>query len=107
MMLDSHAHPAQMSGDRASQAVRAATQQSRLDEALRRNGGGRAWRAWKAGQLEEVMKDAEPSLGYSMLVQILAETRHRVVITTNFDNLVAALLNISGYHHPCNPLVLP
>ena len=39
--------------------------------------------------LEDVMKDAEPSLGYSMLVQILAETRHKVVITTNFDNLVA------------------
>ena len=57
MMLDSHAHPAQMSGNQPSQAVRAATQQNRLDEALRRNGGGRAWRAWKAGQLEEVMKD--------------------------------------------------
>lgn len=39
--------------------------------------------------LEDVMKDAEPSLGYSMLAQILAETRHKVAITTNFDNLVA------------------
>ena len=39
--------------------------------------------------LEDVMKDAEPSLGYSMLAQILTETRHQVVITTNFDNLVA------------------
>ena len=57
MMLDSHAHPAQMSGNQPSQSVRAAIQQNRLDEALRRNGGGRAWRAWKAGQLAEVMKD--------------------------------------------------
>ncbi len=39
--------------------------------------------------LEDVMKDAEPSLGYSMLAQILTETRHQVVISTNFDNLVA------------------
>ena len=46
-MADSHQHPPQVSDD----------QQSRLDEALLRNGGGRAWRAWKAGQLEEVMKD--------------------------------------------------
>ncbi len=28
-----------------------------MEKALLRNGGGRAWRAWKAGQLEEVMKD--------------------------------------------------
>lgn len=39
--------------------------------------------------LEDVMKDAEPSLGYSMLAQILANTRHKITITTNFDNLVA------------------
>jgi hypothetical protein len=39
--------------------------------------------------LEDVMKDAEPSLGYSMLAQILARTRHKITITTNFDNLVA------------------
>ena len=39
--------------------------------------------------LEEVMKGAQPGLGYSMLAQILADTRHQVVITTNFDNLVA------------------
>ena len=55
-MVDSH-HPPQVSGNQQSTAVRSAVQQSRLDEALLRNGGGRAWRAWKAGQLEEVMKD--------------------------------------------------
>ena len=56
-MVDSHRHPPEMSGDQQSSAVRSAVQQSRLDEALLRNGGGRAWRAWKAGQLEEVMQD--------------------------------------------------
>lgn len=39
--------------------------------------------------LEDVMKDADPGLGYSMLAQILTDSRHKVVITTNFDNLVA------------------
>ena len=39
--------------------------------------------------LEDVMKSAEPSLGYSMLAQILAGTQHKVAITTNFDNLIA------------------
>ncbi len=56
-MVDSHQHPPQVSGDQQSPAGRSAVQQSRLDEALLRNGGGRAWRAWKTGQLEEVMKD--------------------------------------------------
>ena len=56
-MVDSHRHPPEVSGDQQSSAVRSAVQQSRLDEALLRNGGGRAWRAWKAGQLEEVMQD--------------------------------------------------
>jgi Tfp pilus assembly protein PilF len=39
--------------------------------------------------LEEQMKHADPSFGYSVLGRILAKTRHRVVITVNFDNLVA------------------
>ncbi|MHC4697629.1 MAG: SIR2 family protein, partial [Planctomycetota bacterium] len=39
--------------------------------------------------LENVMKNAQPGLGYSMLAQILVHTRHKVVITTNFDNLVS------------------
>lgn len=39
--------------------------------------------------LENEMKDASPGLGYSMLAQILVNTRHTLVITTNFDNLVA------------------
>jgi Tfp pilus assembly protein PilF len=44
--------------------------------------------------LENVMSRAEPSIGYSILATVLAETRHRVVITTNFDNLVADALSI-------------
>jgi tetratricopeptide (TPR) repeat protein len=44
--------------------------------------------------LEDVMKDAEPGLGYSILAQVLDQTRHKVVITTNFDNLVADALSI-------------
>lgn len=39
--------------------------------------------------LEYEMKDARPGLGYSMLAQILVNTRHKLVVTTNFDNLVA------------------
>jgi tetratricopeptide (TPR) repeat protein len=44
--------------------------------------------------LEDVMKDAEPNIGYSVLAQVLEKTRHKVVITTNFDNLVADALAI-------------
>lgn len=39
--------------------------------------------------IENVMKDAKPSLGYSMLAQLMTKTRHSLVITTNFDNLIA------------------
>ena len=39
------------------------------------------------------MTDKEPSFGYSVLAQILAGTRHNVVITTNFDNLVVDALS--------------
>jgi tetratricopeptide (TPR) repeat protein len=44
--------------------------------------------------LERAMQDAEPSYGYSVLARMLAETRHKVVVTTNFDNLVADALSI-------------
>lgn len=44
--------------------------------------------------LEDVMKSAEPNIGYSILAKALEETRHKVVITTNFDNLVADSLSI-------------
>lgn len=42
--------------------------------------------------LIQEMKDASPSFGYSVLAQILANERHKAVITTNFDNLVEQAL---------------
>jgi tetratricopeptide (TPR) repeat protein len=50
--------------------------------------------------LEREMERAEPSYGYSVLAQILSDTRHRVVITTNFDNLVADAISIYGSSYP-------
>lgn len=44
--------------------------------------------------LERILHGRDPSFGYSVLAQVLATTRHRVVITTNFDNLVADALAI-------------
>jgi Tfp pilus assembly protein PilF len=39
-------------------------------------------------QLQDCMKKAEPSIGYSFLAQVLANTQHKFVITTNFDHMV-------------------
>ena len=43
--------------------------------------------------LENAMGGAKPNVGYSILSQILEKTPHKVVITTNFDNLVADALS--------------
>ena len=50
--------------------------------------------------LESMMEGKEPSLGYSILAEILSNTRHKVVVTTNFDNLVADALAIHAHVHP-------
>ena len=50
--------------------------------------------------LEAKMEEAEPNIGYSILAKILAETRHKVVVTTNFDNLVADALAINALKPP-------
>ena len=50
--------------------------------------------------LEHVMQGAEPSIGYSILATILATERHSVVITPNFDDLVADALAIFAHPHP-------
>jgi len=50
--------------------------------------------------LEAAMAGKEPSFGYSVLARILDETRHKVVITTNFDNLVADALSIYTRSYP-------
>jgi tetratricopeptide (TPR) repeat protein len=44
--------------------------------------------------LENAMEAAEPSYGYSVLAQIMADTKHKASVTTNFDNLIADALAI-------------
>lgn len=50
--------------------------------------------------LESIMDGKEPSLGYSLLAEIMQHTRHKIVVTTNFDNLVADALAIHAYKPP-------
>ncbi|WP_318448820.1 tetratricopeptide repeat protein [Photobacterium leiognathi] len=50
--------------------------------------------------LEKAIKEGKPSLGYAVLAWILSSTRHRMVITTNFDNLVADAVSIYGGTYP-------
>jgi protein O-mannosyl-transferase len=50
--------------------------------------------------LESQMEGKEPSYGYSVLAYLLSETPHRVVITTNFDNLVVDGLSIHSSRFP-------
>ena len=50
--------------------------------------------------LESQMEGKEPSYGYSVLSYLLSETAHRVVVTTNFDNLVADALSIHSNRFP-------
>lgn len=50
--------------------------------------------------LEEQMQKSEPSYGYSVLARIMEDTPHKVVVTTNFDNLVADALSIFGKTYP-------
>lgn len=72
--------------------------------------------------LEAEVAGRDPSYGYSVLAQILSTTRHKVVVTTNFDNLVSEALSIyttttavvcgheslAGFirHHPGRPQVV-
>ena len=51
-------------------------------------------------ELESVMEGKAPSLGYSLLAEIIQHTRHKVVVTTNFDNLVADSLAMHVYQSP-------
>lgn len=57
---------------------------------------------WQSGyaSLEDAMEEAQPGLGYSLLAQILDQTRHKVIVTTNFDNLVANALAIHANKQP-------
>ena len=50
--------------------------------------------------LEKTMENAEPSCGYSFLAEIMAQGRHNVVITTNFDSLTEDALSIDNTKRP-------
>lgn len=51
-------------------------------------------------ELENAMEGKVPSLGYSLLAEIIQHTRHKVVVTTNFDNLVAEALAMHAHQSP-------
>ncbi|MEE4139276.1 tetratricopeptide repeat protein [Pseudomonas viridiflava] len=51
-------------------------------------------------ELEVAMDGKAPSLGYSLLAEIIQHTRHKVVVTTNFDNLVADALAMHAHRSP-------
>src|SRR3990172_13252045 len=50
--------------------------------------------------LEKIMEGKEPSCGYSVLAQILANKLHKIVITTNFDSLTEDALFIYTQRKP-------
>lgn len=51
-------------------------------------------------ELQQLMENADPSIGYLILAKILSETRHSFVITTNFDHLVEDALFIATTKRP-------
>lgn len=51
-------------------------------------------------ELEGAMEGKTPSFGYSLLAEIIQHTRHKVVVTTNFDNLVADALAMHAHQSP-------
>jgi tetratricopeptide (TPR) repeat protein len=57
------------------------------------NARGQSW-------LRKRMEGKKPSFGYTVLARILAETRHNLVITTNFDNLVHDAVTALPCPHP-------
>ena len=53
--------------------------------------------------LEKLMERTKPSIGYVILSYLLSETRHNVVITTNFDHLAEDAVN---YYAQTIPLII-
>lgn len=51
-------------------------------------------------EIQSLLSGKEPSFGYSILAYILANTPHKAVITTNFDNLVADALYLYSHTAP-------
>ncbi|MFC1492727.1 tetratricopeptide repeat protein [candidate division KSB1 bacterium] len=52
------------------------------------------------GYLDKIMDGIEPSCGYSILAKILADGKHKIVITTNFDSLTEDALFIYTQKKP-------
>jgi protein O-mannosyl-transferase len=50
--------------------------------------------------LQKLMEGIEPSIGYSILSQILEQTNHNFVITTNFDSLIEDALFLFTSQRP-------
>jgi len=50
--------------------------------------------------LTKLMQDAQPGFGYSVLATLLAKSKHRAVVTTNFDSLVERALLYYTDHTP-------
>lgn len=51
-------------------------------------------------QLEAMSEGIEPAIGYSILARLMSLSRHKVVVTTNFDSLVADALYRYTRTHP-------
>ncbi|NRF60920.1 tetratricopeptide repeat protein [Vibrio coralliilyticus] len=51
-------------------------------------------------ELEQAIEQGSPSFGYAVLAWLLAQDRHNMVVTTNFDNLVADSMYIYGGKTP-------
>ncbi|PQJ63926.1 hypothetical protein BTO10_03795 [Vibrio chagasii] len=51
-------------------------------------------------ELEKAIDQGSPSFGYAVLAWVLAQDRHNMVVTTNFDNLVADSMYIYGGKTP-------
>ena len=54
-------------------------------------------------ELEKLMENAKPKLGYVVLASLMAKMSHQVVITTNFDHLLENAIN---YYTQTIPLVI-
>jgi protein O-mannosyl-transferase len=50
--------------------------------------------------LENIMDGKEPSYGYAVLAYLMSKTDHRIVITTNFDNLMGDALSLHSTKFP-------
>lgn len=53
--------------------------------------------------LHQILSNAEPSLGYYDLADIMANTRHKIAMTTNYDKLLIKTIN-NVYER--NPIVI-